>query len=875
MDAMNRNKLENDLQGGFANRQASGKLPAVLPNPLLLNLGCGNDIRDGFLNFDLFSNDPRVIYMDIRKIALDSNVADVILASDILEHFSHREIDSLLKEWNRILKINGELIIRCPSLKLQMEAYLKGHWNADIASYMIFGGQTNPGDYHCVAFDEISIKQHLKKAGFDVYHYEEHNFPQDRGFINLNMTVRAKKVESLIIQNEIPEIKFPKEQTIPKNQEELKKVLNSSDPFEKLDFKDDDSIDSLELQNDNSTLLEEFSEFNNQLHVNNEIDNNEKMPFLNIVWEGSQFVYHSFALINREQCLNLIKSEVANLTVIPYEPDQFDWRVDDRYRKIHENDIRYKPDAPSNIASLPYIWIRHQWPPKAEAPQGAKWIINQPWEFSRLTKKFVQIFQNADEIWVPSNFTRNAYIASGLDFNKVQIVPNGVNPEVFKPIGKVYKLGTKKKFKFLYVGGTIFRKGIDVLLKAYTKAFTSEDDVCLVIKDMGGDSFYKGQTAFRMIEEIRKQPNSPEIEYIDTYIEESEQASLYRACNVFVSSYRGEGFSLPTLEAMASGLPVVVTEGGSTDDFTDSAFTYYIPATQRSVGTILDGMEFTDEAYVLEPDMNELSNILLNIYTNPSNTVSMGILASLTARKFWTWNRATLKALSRIDTLYNMQMTIEAEKFLIDNDDILIHLGIAENAYLDSNYELAKEQFQLTLNDFNLNDKYRCHILHRLALICISENQLSDAESYLNKVKNINGEHPDTKYLKVILNVKRDNLNTAQELISQLLDEWHESRYESTFGLNLDDLLVLTGDLLLNSEDIESAHKVYSSALHLNSDNPYACFGVGKCFIEFGAYQEATTMLEWAVRLNPDFEEAATLFENLKAQMREESIMSN
>ena len=58
---------------------------------------------------------------------------------------------------------------------------------------MIFGGQTNPGDYHCVAFDETSIKAHLTKSGFTVIDFQEEDIPQDKGFINLNMTVKASK----------------------------------------------------------------------------------------------------------------------------------------------------------------------------------------------------------------------------------------------------------------------------------------------------------------------------------------------------------------------------------------------------------------------------------------------------------------------------------------------------------------------------------------------------------------------------------------------------------------------------------------------------------------------------------------------------------
>jgi len=46
---------------------------------------------------------------------------------------------------------------------------------------------------------------------------------------------------------------------------------------------------------------------------------------------------------------------------------------------------------------------------------------------------------------------------------------------------------------FLFVGGTIIRKGIDFLLQAYLHAFSAADDVCLVIKDIGTQTVYKGQ----------------------------------------------------------------------------------------------------------------------------------------------------------------------------------------------------------------------------------------------------------------------------------------------------------------------------------------------------------------------------------------------
>ena len=100
-----------------------------------------------------------------------------------------------------------------------------------------------------------------------------------------------------------------------------------------------------------------------------------------------------------------------------------------------------------------------------------------------------------DELWVPSSFVRQGFLQSGVPAERVHVVPLGVDHELFRPGVEPLPLPTGKRFRFLFVGGTIHRKGIDVLLEAYARAFTSADDVCLVVKDMGVGTFYRGQTA--------------------------------------------------------------------------------------------------------------------------------------------------------------------------------------------------------------------------------------------------------------------------------------------------------------------------------------------------------------------------------------------
>lgn len=824
----------SETGSGFSNNQAIGKLPNPLPTPLLLNLGCGRDIREGFVNIDLFSDDPRVVYMDIRKLEFEDNSADLILASDILEHFSHRDVEQILSEWVRVLKPNGEIIVRSPSLKLQVDAYLRGDWDAYVASYMIYGGQTNPGDYHCVGFDEKSIGELFSKVGLELFSYEEQNIPQNKGYINLNFVARGRK-----------------KLTTKENLESKRETIDLFSEIEENEYTNSDN-------SYNISMLEELVG----------IDSDEKKPKFNIVWEGSQFIYHSLALINRELCSQIIDSGLANLTIIPYEPDQFSPIGNKKYEKLATCDIRFKPEVSEEISRLPYLWIRHQWPPKKEPPLGAKWIIMQPWELSQLRKDFIESFSQADQIWTPSNYSRQAMINSGLDFNKVQIVPNGIDNKLFTPIGEKYKLDTYKKLKFLYCGGTIYRKGIDILLKAYIKAFTRNDEVCLVIKDMGGDSFYRGQNAEQMIIEIQKNPNAPEIIYIKEYLTEKDIASLYRACNVFVSPYRGEGFSLPTLEAMACGLPVIVTEGGSTEDFTISSFSVKIPAEKKSVGNYYGREELTGEAFLLEPDENALVEILKRFYKAPNSFLSRGLIASAYARENWNWQKSALKMFSLIDGLYETNFASIAQKSIENHPDFLIELGRAEDEFINDNFELAYEIYTKNI-DYVDYPKLKRHIAKRIAQCLIYLNDFETSRQILDTLDE--EEDYDKYYLESLYYSLQYHSTEALEFITKSMDYWHIHKFSSTLGYSLDDLLVITGNLFISTkENYIDALDVYELALKENPENTLACYGSAMALYSLNFLEQARIMVEWAIKIDPNFQDAILLKELIEGKLEKD-----
>jgi glycosyltransferase involved in cell wall biosynthesis len=561
-------------QTGFSQQRAVGRLPAPLPDPLYLNLGCGLDVREGFVNIDLYSDDPRVVGIDVRQLALPDNCADGIIASDILEHFSHQEVETVLREWARVLKPGAELALRCPSLRLQAKAYLRGDWSADIAAYMIFGGQTNPGDYHCAGFDEISIRRHLARVGLAVFSVEEHDVPQPSGhYINLNMSVYARKVETAATLREPP-----------------------------------------------------------------------RQP--SVVWEGPQFLHYSLANVNRELCLQLTKAPAVDLSIVPDGPPQFGVEVDPRFEVLAQ--AMGRP-----LAQPADVHVRHQWPPNFNPPPAGHWVMIQPWEYGSLPTQWINaMLGKVDEVWAYTQFVRDCYVASGWPAERVRVVPVGVDGHLFKLGVPPLPLPTQKRFKFLFVGGTIWRKGPDVLLNAYLSAFSVQDDVCLIIKGMGEDTFYQGQTATERIRQAQSRPEAPEIIHLTENMAPRDLPQLYAACDCLVHPYRGEGFGLPIAEAMACGLPVIVTGAGACLDYCDETVAYLISAQKKCFSEKRAGpFETADFPFIYEPDPDHTARLMRHVFDHPADARELGQRAAQRIHADFSWEAAGQKVRLRLEAL--------------------------------------------------------------------------------------------------------------------------------------------------------------------------------------------------------------------------------
>ncbi|MDP3148609.1 MAG: glycosyltransferase [Ignavibacteria bacterium] len=466
--------------------------------------------------------------------------------------------------------------------------------------------------------------------------------------------------------------------------------------------------------------------WNNITVVNNLIELKESIDKLSpqatrILWEGPQFVNHSLALVNRELCSCLVQMNYA-LSIVKTEKDNFRPMVKSKYGALNQCELK-KLDKVD-------IHVRHHWPPNLTPPEQGRWVVIQPWEFGSLPAAWADVFsKQVDEMWVPSNYVKEIYLNAGVNPERVFVVPNGFDPEVFNPMVKAYKLKTKKKFKFLFVGGTIYRKGIDVLINAYTSCFTNNDDVCLVIKDFGGDSFYKNQTIKDRIQQIQKNKQTPEIEYINKILSEKELAGLYTACDLLVHPYRGEGFGLPILEAMGSALPVMVTNGGACLDFCNAQNSILINAEKKFFNEKkIDNLETVDFPWLYEPSLKDVKEKMFYAYNHPEELKELGVRAAEFSHDNFTWKHAAKIVDTRIGVL--------SKKTILRND---MNSNNVKGIEMQSQQSFQKlwGEFQLSIQSDDVAGAES--IIDRLTAIYLQEEHQSilKLEDLLNLAGNI------------------------------------------------------------------------------------------------------------------------------------------
>ncbi len=133
-----------------------------------VNLGCGKNIREDYINLDIRFSPTIDIVADVCALPFKDESLDEILSLDIYEHISHQKSQELLCHWVSKLRNKGLLFIQAPSIDRIVEYFLGSNNSLEMIETTIaciFGGQDYPRNFHCTICHPVLMDHYLKQAG--------------------------------------------------------------------------------------------------------------------------------------------------------------------------------------------------------------------------------------------------------------------------------------------------------------------------------------------------------------------------------------------------------------------------------------------------------------------------------------------------------------------------------------------------------------------------------------------------------------------------------------------------------------------------------------------------------------------------------------
>lgn len=344
---------------------------------------------------------------------------------------------------------------------------------------------------------------------------------------------------------------------------------------------------------------------------------------MNILIEGWRNINHSFALVNQWQIMELIKSNDIFFKDVPYISKN--WNKNKNSSGLEKNILEQINKLPSTKSDQNHdITYRISFPFNFNNEFNSKiLVVFGNCEYKKLRKekyvpKLTEEIKNNKNFFIhtPSNWSKEGYLKAGFKNSQIIVVPHGVDKKVFylSSIDEKIKLKNKygikdDEFVLTNIGAMTENKGVEILIAAYGILKKKFDNLRLILKDQSNLYGIKTNYLFDKIKKsnfnqkfnIINEKMMKDIKIISENLNLNEIRNLYSITDCYVSPYLAEGFNLTPLEAAACGTQIIVTKGGSTDDYFNDCLGFQIESKL---------VKMNEDFYRLEPEIESLISIL-------------------------------------------------------------------------------------------------------------------------------------------------------------------------------------------------------------------------------------------------------------------------
>jgi len=208
-------------------------------------------------------------------------------------------------------------------------------------------------------------------------------------------------------------------------------------------------------------------------------------------------------------------------------------------------------------------------------------------ETDRIPRNWVDYGASSDVIIVPTQFNKKAWIESGVNENRLEVVPLGIDTGMYNP--KIHPLplydgdeliNDKYKYRFLNIQEAVDRKNLDGILESWMTATKDRDDCCLILKlssysENRLDFFGTRMDRIREKVGIRKEEHAPIFIYSNMLLD-SQMPSLISACTHYVSLSFGEGWDLNMIAAASMNKQLIAPDNSSYKEYLNNEIAFMI-----------------------------------------------------------------------------------------------------------------------------------------------------------------------------------------------------------------------------------------------------------------------------------------------------------
>ncbi|MEG4230683.1 glycosyltransferase family 4 protein [Microcoleus sp. Pol11C3] len=372
---------------------------------------------------------------------------------------------------------------------------------------------------------------------------------------------------------------------------------------------------------------------------------------MQIIVEGWRFIYHSYCVANQFQLLEMLARPRGQIELfhrdMPYIDPAWETKIS-LFDRRNETLLRSIRSPVVNQSADVTLRMYCPWDFSASS-SAATWVFAAT-EWGIVTSTVLQAMEvksiaqtrvNSEvKIITPSAWSKAGLIRSGVEADRIAVVPLGVDPQIYYPAAGDRRqslrqtFGWSNYFIFLNIGGQTDRKGIRPLLKAFAAVVDKYPDARLVLK--GSELLYPSRDEIAeacrvVLSDAERARVLPRLIYTGNQLSFAQIAEFYQAADAYVSPYLAEGFNLPVLEAAACGLPVICTAGGPTDDFTRSDFALQIES--KFTAVVSEG----ETLFILAPEWEHLTDLMRRAIEQPGIAARARVAGPAFVAENFTW----------------------------------------------------------------------------------------------------------------------------------------------------------------------------------------------------------------------------------------------